>query len=226
MQNFDLMLDGRLEEVTLTMPDSSGTIPLFGDKTEEVAKLLFESIQIYNPGLKSQKFERRKDEVYWLIEHYAKIGAYAASIANDESRVYEIGCGIALPSIAFNLLTNRPVSAIDTDRKQIMKGLMLAGLLHAKVDFLPGFADILLSKYDLREKDIVLYCGQANDLTIFQKELTKLSGCTSVFSYLCKAGDNVRDYTTVVANDFLNGVSLDVGLIEREPDRAVFIARG
>lgn len=221
MKNFDAMSNGRLEEVTL----ENGVIPLFSDDTQMVVQEMFNSILLYCHGLKPKDFKQREEEVYCLVEHYAKLGAYIASITTVDSKIYELGCGLALPLISYSLLTGRTAIGIDKNSQQIEQARNLADALEVNITLMNNNVEDVMMGEMLTRDDVVVFCGRADWLTNFQNNLNRKSGCTTVFSTLCNVGDYIEDHIQVLTSNLFQGIHpLEIGVVDKEPDRAVFVA--
>ncbi|MEK6825545.1 MAG: hypothetical protein AABY00_02040 [Nanoarchaeota archaeon] len=110
-----------LEQVTLNEQEQ---LPLFGNTSEQVMSALYNRLLIESkdPMLSIAMIAP-------LTEFYARIGAYVATV-NREGTLYEVGCGLAIPSLAYAILTNKPVVAIDKSRRKIRKTRGLAEKLN------------------------------------------------------------------------------------------------
>jgi SAM-dependent methyltransferase len=223
MERFDSAIDKfLLRDVTLT--SETGIISVFGLKTHLIAEKLFESICLYNSGIDPEVFESRKPDVYKMLEHYAKVGAYIATITDSYSKVYDVGCGIGLPLLAYSSLTGKNAVGIDSDWNQINLAKGVDKMLDSKVHFLQQNVENILTSKNVGKDDFVLYCGRAEWLTTFQSDLVKETGCTAVFSTLAKTAEQVPEYVNLVASKSLAHIK-DVFFEEKEPDRLVFVAK-
>lgn len=119
----DLIEQTLLKQVILSKQEQ---LPLLGDKMHDVMSALYERLlnESKDPLLNRMMIPS-------LTEFYARIGAYAATV-NTIGKLYEVGCGLAIPSLAYSLLTNRPVIAVDTNRKEIKNTHSLTEKLEVK----------------------------------------------------------------------------------------------
>ncbi len=157
--DFDSFIGKRLAEVRLNPFDESGKIRLFGEFTHELSKELYEAACRYNKDLLPQDYiqdNKTRDLAHRIVEHQTKLGALASEIHQPEGNVYEIGCGIALPSISYAKLTSNPIIAIDKDGAEIKKAKGLARKLNVDIEFFVNNAENVIIKRGLNPKDIVI----------------------------------------------------------------------
>lgn len=135
-----------LEKTTL---DSEGKLPIFGVQSERISDAL------YQRGLRKNKYLLFiKDSYCELTEFYSRVGIYAAKTVQERGVFYEVGCGLAIPSLACARTNNIPVIAVDKNYGEIKRARQLAGALN-----LPN---IVFEKRDA--KDIIWEIGS---LSIF-----------------------------------------------------------
>ena len=123
--------------------DENGNIPIFGDQTSEVAGAL------YTRSVRETGDEALMRAPYFSIAgFYAKIGAYIASTMKEGGVLYEVGCGLAIPSITYSKITNNWAAAIDNNRREIKGARYLAERVNANnIDFIVcNGADIIEGK--------------------------------------------------------------------------------
>ncbi len=108
-----------------TTLDNENQLPVFGESSETVADALYRRAlkESGNPLLIRSFYSE-------LCTFYAQVGAYAATVSSKKGKLYEVGCGLAVPSLAYARMTGLPTIAMDYSRSEIREAKKLAELLH------------------------------------------------------------------------------------------------
>ena len=125
IEHLHSIIDEEYGKLTVLDPyNEEGTLELFGDVTHSLAESyyyffcrLYDKDRRFNP-LFYPRQKSARDDSHRRIEYLAKIGALAATV--NKGRVFEIGSGLAIPSISYNKLTEKKVYAIDKDEIEII----------------------------------------------------------------------------------------------------------
>lgn len=117
VEKFKDKIDEKFAEKTRSTVDG---IPLIGfEKTTELEKSFEEGLRKLFWKEKGQEFNPEPSHLSEMTQHYARIGAFLATINPQGKPIYEIGCGIAIPSLIYSLLTGNKIIACDRDEESI-----------------------------------------------------------------------------------------------------------
>ena len=207
---------------------SGGVIPVFGEYTEELSRSLYACFCRYdkrNSTDISGTYKHKRDLIKIFVEHYAILGGIMAK------RVYDMGCGIALPSLAYALLTGERVTGVDILESELEEASRLANLLNVddKVELIKRQAEGV----NVRDRDTVLFSEPEAGLTRYWKSLIEDYAVTLVLSDVF----NLRDYLgrkvhydlenrrirSSVEKTFPDGYDVDVSRARVSDQRLVFV---
>jgi len=105
------------------------------------------------------------------VEALVKFGAIAAKSHTQETRVYELACGTAIPSIVYYMLTGKPATAIDVDKNELNNADAIAKGVEARVDFQESRVQDYMVNVNLKPEDIVIASSCSPDVASYAKNL-------------------------------------------------------
>lgn len=177
IHELDSMVKDDLSKVTLEPFESKGKIELFGDFTHRLARELYEFYCRLHPDkshpIQYQRRKSHRDNAFQHTEYLAKTGALAASIHKNNGIIYELGCGIAIPSITSYKLNGLPVIAIDKKKREVKRAKILSKELNADLELIADKAENVIAKRGLKPEDVVIITRPAGSLTNYWKELLR-----------------------------------------------------
>jgi len=99
--------------------------------------------------------------------------AFCEKLQSNGGLVFDFGCGIAIPSIAYSKLCDSSIIAVDKNNTEIDKAQKLAKELDTNLDFVVDKAENVISKRGLQPNDVVIISRPDGSLGHYWKELLK-----------------------------------------------------
>jgi hypothetical protein len=140
----------------LTTVDDQPCIPFFGTNLPKIQELFVDTMRNCIPYDQLINEEWLCEDALRYLEFETKIASFLAKSNSDGGRILDFGCGLAIPSIAYNMLTKRASIGIDIDGRQITKASQAAKImgtdqhfsLHA-MDFLEAGSRLSIKSGDM-----------------------------------------------------------------------------
>ncbi|MDD2665831.1 MAG: hypothetical protein PHD13_05115 [Methanocellales archaeon] len=233
------------ENLHLVSLTRNGKIKILGNKgeqTDRVAKAFYnefrrQSIQNsggfssfppsgYNvPTLKRFSLEE--------VENLVKLGAIAAIAVGNHGNVYDFACGIPVASIAYNKLTSRTATAIDSNSGVIDRGRGIVGKVGANVNLVNSRVEDYMHDINLGPEDVVIASSLTDELFDYTINLLRTNDFTLILHGAVPgelAGFVERNFTSngydvrIAKNNALKNLAMKSGAQHFTPQQYVFLA--
>lgn len=216
---------------TLIQTDADGKIPLFGDGTPILELMMRKSFEPHLITMQEHYAQILKDVPKEMLELAMAVvpriyldtlllaAAFASGITPDDGILIEVGCGIAVPSIVYNLLTGRFAVGVDVDSEEIDRARYLSEVTGAKIQLLNQPAQEILLDFQPRHIDLVMATGATGEIRALVINNLMNSGANFVIDGL---PSDIKHITEV-----LRGKNYKFGTIESEgtkitPDKILY----
>lgn len=152
-----------LEEVAL---DQNREIPVLRGLTRKIVEGLYCHIEriFEEEALPIEPFDKMETFVYNLVEHQAKLGVIATELNIPTANLYDIGCGLAIPSLVYARISGKKVTAFDPNKEDLERAARFASQLGVGklVDLVQATAQDFFRQRPTQPKDTLILSSPEN----------------------------------------------------------------
>lgn len=230
-----------LEKTTLTTRGNGKQVPIFGRHTLKLAREIYGIACKQHPDkLKMSQFDGqsgKREEVLCDVEHGAQLGALLRTMQGEDTIVYDVGCGIAIPSFSYLRLDGDYVFINDRSEYAMQRSLKWAANLRVRgsLDSYLGRVEDILPENPPLEQDIILVSNPVKGQSLYEYvstislEYPSTLVVSVAFEELHRGMSDILGRISKLADDYkhkyLPGREVQILIGKRPENEVVFIAR-